>query len=68
MQLTRKGEVITPVLSNSVKGVEFECIHNYDSTDFMNKNKFERFILKCTNDVVPMSWDWMKLEVELCSR
>ena len=32
-------------------------MHNRDSTDFMNMDKFERFILKRTNNVNPPHWD-----------
>ena len=32
-------------------------MHNRDSTDFMNMDKFETFILKRTNDVDPPHWD-----------
>jgi hypothetical protein len=33
-------------LCNAEIGAEFACVHNRDSSDFMNQEKFERFILK----------------------
>ena len=44
-------------LVKSVLGNEFACVHNQDSSDFMNKSKFERFMLQRSNNDVSMSWD-----------
>lgn len=52
-----KREAIAPYLSNSVNRDESACIHNQDNPDFMNKSKSERYMLRCTSDVVSMSWD-----------
>jgi hypothetical protein len=57
VELPCKGEVCTADLVKSIHGNEFACLHNRDGTDFMNEAKFERFILKCTNDNVSFSWD-----------
>ena len=40
-------------LAASSKGSVFACVHNRDNNDFMNLDKFERFILKRTNNVNP---------------
>ena len=42
---------------NSVRGNEFACVQHRDSSDFMNKSKFERLILLRTNDDVSIYWD-----------
>ena len=57
VELACNGEVNAADLVKSCYGNEFACLHNRDSTDFMNESKFERFILKCTNNDVPFSWD-----------
>jgi len=57
VELACKGEICADDLVNSLRGNEFACLHNRDSMDFMNEAKFERFILKRTNDTVPFSWD-----------
>ncbi len=41
----------------SCYGSEFACLHNRDSSNFMNELKIVRFILKHTNNDVPFSWD-----------
>jgi hypothetical protein len=33
-------------LCSAEKGAEFACVHNHDSTDYMNKEKFLRYILR----------------------
>jgi hypothetical protein len=57
VELACKGEVTAADLLKSCYGSEFACLHNRDSSDFMNELKFKRFILKRTNDDVPFSWD-----------
>jgi hypothetical protein len=44
-------------LAASSKGSVFACVHNRDNNDFMNLDKFERFILKRTNNMNPPHWD-----------
>ena len=44
-------------LCSAERGAEFACLHNCDSHDFMNVDKFERFILKKTNSTAPYCWD-----------
>ena len=44
-------------LSNAECGTEFACLHNRDTHDFTNDEKFERFILKKTKATVPYRWD-----------
>ena len=44
-------------LCNTEKGAEFACVHNQDSTNFMNQEKFERYILKKTKTLEPYEWD-----------
>lgn len=39
------------------KGAEFACVHNRDGTDFMNQDKFERYILRKTKTSEPYEWD-----------
>ena len=46
VELTCKREVYVDNLVMSVCGNEFACLHNRDSMDFMNDEKFGRFILK----------------------
>jgi hypothetical protein len=41
---------------NTKKGAERACIHNLDSIDFMNEDKFEKF-LKKTKATEPFHWD-----------
>lgn len=36
VQLVGKGKVIANDLENCVRGDEFACVHNKDSSDFMN--------------------------------
>jgi hypothetical protein len=58
VQLVLGGKTVEAVdLIASSKGAEFACIHNRDSLDFMNIDKFKRFILKRTNSVNPPRWD-----------
>ena len=38
-------------------GAEFACVHNRDSSDFMNKDKFLRYILRKTKSTEPYEWD-----------
>ena len=47
-------------LAASSKGSVFACVHNRDNNDFMNLDKFERFILKRTNNVNPPCWDLLE--------
>ena len=54
VELACKGEVTAADLVKSCYGSEFACLHN---RDFMNKLKFEQFILKCTNNNVPYTWN-----------
>ena len=61
VELTCKGEVTAADLLKSCYSSEFACLHNRDRTDFMNKSKFEQFILKCTNNDVPFSWDLLPI-------
>ena len=51
------GKVMPQDLANSVFGDEFACVHNQDSSNFMNESKVERLILQFSNNDVPMSWD-----------
>jgi hypothetical protein len=44
------------LLRNAEKGAEFACVHNCNSTDFMNQDKFERYILKKKSEE-PYEWD-----------
>ena len=37
--------------------MNFACLHNRDSSDFINESKFGQFILQRTNNDVPFSWD-----------
>ena len=57
VELVCNGEVNAADPLKSCYDNEFACLHNRDSTDFMNESKFERFILKRTNNYVPFSWD-----------
>jgi hypothetical protein len=47
-------------LAASSKGSESACVHNRDNNDFMNLDKFERFILKRINNVNPPCWDLLE--------
>ena len=38
-------------------GAEFACVHNHDISDFMNKDKFLRYILRKTKSTEPYKWD-----------
>jgi len=44
-------------LAASSKGSVFACVHNRDNNDFMDLDKFERFISKRMNNVNPPCWD-----------
>ncbi len=44
-------------LCNAEKGAEFACVDNRDSTDFMNQDKFERYILRKTKTSEPYEWN-----------
>ena len=44
-------------LCDAEKGAEFACVHNRDGSDFMNQDKFERYILRKTNMSEPYEWD-----------
>ena len=44
-------------LCNAKKGAEFACVHNRDTTDFMNRDKFLRNILRKTKASEPYEWD-----------
>jgi hypothetical protein len=60
MQLLGTGLVVeVHHLRNAEIGAEFACVHNRDSSDFMNQGKFERFILKKTKSSEPFEWDLM---------
>ncbi len=60
MQLLGTGLVVeVHHLRNAEIGAEFACVHNRDSSDFMNQEKFERFILKKTKNSEPFEWDLM---------
>jgi hypothetical protein len=58
--ITLLGSGLVPTthhLKNAEKGAEFACVHNRDSNDFMNEDKFERFILRKTKCSEPFEWD-----------
>jgi hypothetical protein len=58
LQLLGTGLVVeTHHLCTAEKGAEFACMHNRDSTDFMNKDKFLRYILRKTASTEPYEWD-----------
>ena len=38
-------------------GAEFAGVHNHDSSDFMNKGTFFRYILRKTKSTEPYEWD-----------
>ena len=44
-------------LCNAEKGSEFACVHNRATTDFMNRDKFLRSILRKTKASEPYKWD-----------
>ena len=44
-------------LCSAEKGAEFACIHNRDNTDFMNQEKFLRYVLRKTKSSEPYEWD-----------
>ncbi len=44
-------------LCNAEKGAEFACVHNHDSLDFMNNDKFQHFILRKTKANELYEWD-----------
>ena len=44
-------------LNTAEKGAEFASVHNHDSADFMNQEKFHGFILRKTKSSVPFEWD-----------
>ncbi len=44
-------------LCSAETGAEFACVHNHDSSDFMNKDKFLWDILRQTNSMEPYEWD-----------
>ena len=49
--------VVAHHLCSAEGDTEFACMHNHDSQDFMNTDKFERFILKKTKAIEPYQWD-----------
>ena len=58
LQLMETGLVVQAHhLCSAEHGAEFACLHNCDNQDFMNVDKFERFILKKTKATVPYCWD-----------
>ena len=58
LQLLGSGLVAEPHhLCIAVTGAEFVCVHNRDSSDFMNKDKFLRYILRKTKSTKPYEWD-----------
>ncbi len=44
-------------LCSAEKGNEFACVHNPDNTDFMNQEKFLRYVLRKTKSSEPYEWD-----------
>ena len=58
LQLLGSGLVVAPHhLHNAEIGAEFACVHNRDSKDFMNPDKFLRYILRKTKAQEPYEWD-----------
>lgn len=58
MQLLGTGLVVeSHHLCNAESGAEFACVHNRDSSDFMNQDKFLRYILRKTKSSEPYEWD-----------
>jgi hypothetical protein len=58
LQLMETGLVVEAHhLCSAEHCAEFACLHNCDSHNFMNVDKFERFILKKTKATVPYGWD-----------
>ena len=58
LQLLGTGLVVAPHhLQNAETGAEFACVHNHDSSDFTNKKKFMRYILRKTKSTEPYEWD-----------
>ena len=54
LQLLCTGLVVEPHhLCTSETGTEFVCIHNHDSSYFMNKDKFLQYILRKTKSTEP---------------
>jgi hypothetical protein len=51
-------------LCNAEKGAEFACVQNRNSTDFMNHDKFESYIMKKTQKNDMNGTCWMKLGTE----
>ena len=43
--------------ANCSKGQEFACVNNRDTSDFMNKEMFECYILKRSNNIDPLFWN-----------
>lgn len=57
-QLLQGGRIVEAHhLCQAEKGAEFSCIHNRDSSDYMNQKKFLPYILKKTKDSEPYEWD-----------
>ena len=57
-QLLETGLVIVANhLCSAEHNSEFACMYNRDSQDFMNTDKFERFILKKTKATELYQWD-----------
>lgn len=44
-------------LVSAEKHAKFACVHNCDKNNFMNTNKFERFIFKKTAAGKPFHWE-----------
>jgi hypothetical protein len=42
---------------NAKNGVEFACMRNRDSSDFMNQDKFQQLVLRMTKSSNPYEWD-----------
>ncbi len=58
MQLVGSGLTVEQHhLSIAEIGMEFACMNNHDSVDFMNKEKFHWFVLRKTKSSVPYEWD-----------
>ena len=58
MQLLGSGLEAEPHhLCNAEKEAEFACVHNCDSSDFMNDDQFQHFILRKTKANEPYEWD-----------
>ena len=58
LQLLGSGLVAEPQhICNAQTGAELACVHNHDSSDFMNKDKFLQYILRKTKSMEPYELD-----------